>query len=143
MAPEPVPAYTGFRSGRIGRAYNEAAFRHFLAVDRRRAERAKRALLLVLLAVRPPSGRSETLADTTAAALFTSLGECVREIDFVGWYRERRVAGAVLAQGAGPAVDGRHQLTERLTRVLRRRLSPDEFLNLRVRIIRLRGPIHV
>ena len=45
-------------------------------------------------------GRRAKLTDATAAALFRGLGASVREVDFVGWYREGQVAAAVLAQGA-------------------------------------------
>ena len=44
-------------------------------------------------------GAHAKLTDATAAALFGGLGACVREVDFVGWYREGYVAGAVLTQG--------------------------------------------
>ena len=61
MALEPIPAYSGFRGGQIGQAYNEAAFRYFLAVDRLRAERMQRSILLVLASIRPTPGRSAHL----------------------------------------------------------------------------------
>ena len=83
-----IPVRSRFRSGQVGQAYNEAAFRHFLAVDRPRAERSQRFLYLVLVAVRQSPGRRAKLTDATAAALFRGLGASVREVDFVGWYRE-------------------------------------------------------
>src|SRR5947207_1337856 len=98
MALESIPAFCGFRGGRVGQAYNEAAFRLFLSVDRWRAEHSTRSLLLVLVTVRPSSDRQAKLTDATAAAIFSGLGSCVREVDFVGWYREGRVAAAVLPQ---------------------------------------------
>ena len=103
-----VPGYSGFRGGLVGHVYNETAFRHFLAVDRRRAARAGRSVLLVLVAVRQSPGRNTKLTDATAAALFGGLGVCVREVDFVGWYREGYVAGAVLAQGSKASGDEPH-----------------------------------
>src|SRR5947207_13425561 len=99
MALKSIPAYSRFPGGQVGQAYNEAAFQHFLAVDRWRAERSTRSLLLVLVTMRTSPGGLVKLAEATATALFCGLGACVREVDFVGWYREGYVAAAVLSQG--------------------------------------------
>ena len=137
MALESVPAYSGFPSGQGGRAYNEAAFRHFLAVERRRAERSMRSLLLVLVTLRQSPGLSAKINDATAAALFRGLGASVREVDFVGWYREGRVAAAVLPQGVKASGDVPHLIADRVVIALRKRLSADQSRNLRVRVVRL------
>lgn len=137
MAFESLPAYAGFRSGPAGQAYNEAAFRYFLAVDRRRAERAKRSLVLVLVNVRQNSRPSAPLTHSTASALFSALGACVREIDFVGWYREGRVAAAVLAQGVNASDGVRHRTAERVIRALGQCFPADQLRNLRVRVVQL------
>jgi hypothetical protein len=123
----------------VGQVYNEAAFRHFLAVDRWRAARSRRSVLLVLAGVQQSPGLDTKLTDATAAALFGVLGGCVREVDFVGWYREGYVAAAVLAQSSKPSGDGPHLIAERILLALRKRLSGDEARNLRVRVVRLDG----
>ena len=38
--------------GRLGQAYNEEAFRYFLAIERKRAERSHRTFLLLLVDVK-------------------------------------------------------------------------------------------
>ena len=139
MALESIPAYSGFRSRQCGQAYNEAAFRHFLALDRLRAASSMRSLLLVLVSVRESGARNSKLSATTAAALFDGLGECVREIDFVGWYREGYVAAAVLCQGMKALSEVPHLIAERMRHALRKRLSANQSRNLRVRIVRLGG----
>ena len=68
MALESIPAYTGFRGGPVGQAYNEAAFRYFLDADRRRVERSGRSIILVLASIRQSPGRAARLPDATAAA---------------------------------------------------------------------------
>jgi hypothetical protein len=143
MALESIPGYSGFRGGQVGQAYNEAAFRHFLALDRMRGERSTRSPLLVLVTVRPSSAPREKLADATAAVLFSGLGACFREVDFVGWYREGHVAAAVLAQGVNTSAEMRHRVAARVLDVLAKRLSADQARNLRVRVIRLRGKVSV
>ena len=61
MALDSIPGLSGLLPGAFGQAYNEAAFRYFLAVDRLRAERSQRVVILVLASVRRAPGRSATL----------------------------------------------------------------------------------
>jgi hypothetical protein len=138
MALESSPAYTSFHGGVAGRAYNQAAFSHFLGIERRRAERSSRPIVLVLASVRSAPGRSAVLAPAAAAALFSALGAAVREVDFVGWYREGRVAAAVLTQHAASPENVRERVARRVTRALDGR-SPGGRMPLRVRVIRLHG----
>src|SRR5262245_11318032 len=122
---ESVPDYSKFSCGTARRAYNETAFRHFLAIERRRAERSMRPLLLVLATLRPRPGREATLTDETSAALFDGLGASIREVDFAGWFRDGRVAGAVLAQGGQPSEAAQYFLSQRVSRALQSRLPAD------------------
>lgn len=88
--------------GRACHAYNEEAFHYFLALERKRAERSHRSLVLVLASIvrRVPGVR---LMDSSAAhKLFTGLWLSTRDTDFIGWYRAGRVAGAVLTQPSTP-----------------------------------------
>ena len=62
----------------------------------------------------------------------------VREVDFVGWYRDGRVAGAVLAQGfEEPGADASCRIVERVTRVLSERVPRSVVGRLRVRVVKL------
>jgi hypothetical protein len=135
MMPESLPSYSGFASGAAGQAYNQTAFRHFLAIERRRAERSGRPLLLVLVALRGTQS-DNTLAGATAAAIFRGLGETVREVDFVGWFREGMVAGAVLTQGATAVEPTKSMVADRITRVLRTHLPAALGRRVRVRVVR-------
>jgi hypothetical protein len=137
MAFDSIPAYSGFRGGPIGQAYNEAAFRYFLAVDRWRAERSQSSIILVLTSVRQGPGRNVHLTNAAAAAMFAGLAASVREVDFVGWYRKGRVAGAVLAQGAGAPDQLRQLIGTRVLAVLKQRLPSACARQLHLRIVRL------
>ena len=149
MAVESIPAYATLLGRRIARVYNEAAFRHFLAVDRWRAERSSRSFFLILVTIRQSSDRGPStgsgqadggggkIADATAAALFRGLDACVREVDFIGWFREGRVAAAVLPQGINASGDVPHLVAARLLPALRKRLPAEEAGKLRVRVVRL------
>src|SRR5436189_3706941 len=91
---------------RQGRAYDEGAFRYFLALEQQRSTRSGRAFLLVLVYLKGKAGAGARIDTTLAAPLFGRLWRCFRESDFIGWYREGRVAGAVLTElrkDAGPA----------------------------------------
>ena len=135
MMPESLPSYSGFASGAAGQAYNQTAFRHFLAIERRRAERSGRPLLLILVALRRTHADNR-LSSALAAAIFRGLGETVREVDFAGWFREGLVAGAVLTQGGGASEPARNHVAERVMRALRAHVPAGHLHNLRVRIVR-------
>jgi len=98
-------------------AYNEEAFRHFLTIERKRAQRTCRSMLLLLVEFKAHRERDGCMDGWIANKLFTALTACVREVDFIGWYRTDRVAGAVLTQGAeAPASDAAQQIGERVAR---------------------------
>jgi hypothetical protein len=66
------------------------------------------------------------------------LGASVREVDFVGWFKEGRVAAAALVQRATPSADVRRQIEGRVMKTL----SKERFTSAgvaRVRIVPLRG----
>lgn len=140
MVVDPIPAHSAFRGGQVGQAYNEAAFRYFLAIDRNRARRSKRFIYLVIAAIQESAGRPVALSDTAAAALFLGLGAAIREVDFVGWYRDGRVAAAVLAQGPSAPAEGAGQaIGVRVQAELKKRLPAGQAPGLRVRVFRLGG----
>ena len=136
MTPSSTPAYSRFRAGNIGQAYNEAAFRYFLAVDRRRARRSRRPLFLVLASLRERPGMNAQLTPQQTAAFFGALAACVREVDFVGWFREGRVPAAVLAQGAGAACDPA-VISSRILSTLRTSLPRHRSGDVHVRVVRI------
>jgi hypothetical protein len=139
-----IPVRSGFRKRQVCQVYNEAAFRHFLAVDRLRAQRSERFLYLILVAIRTSPGKREKLSDATAAALFRGLDASVREVDFVGWYLEGQVAAAVLPQGV-KAPDGGVEplIADRVFAETTKRLPPVQSSNLRVRVVRLGGRVGI
>jgi hypothetical protein len=128
------PGFCGFQ-GALGRAYNEAAFRYFLSIERKRAERSVRPILVVLVSLRRGSGVAVSFNDHTSAAVFSALAVCLREMDFVGWYREGVVAAAVLALCGDASRDVRHRLFDRVVGELKQRLSDEQIAFMRVRVV--------
>jgi hypothetical protein len=127
--------------GHVGGVYGEPAFRHFLEVERVRAVRSGRTFFLLLVGLRRCPERGVRFGSGAAASLFQGLGMSVREVDFIGWYRDQQVAGAVLAQGLEePGVDASCRIIERVNRVLSERLPRPVAARLRVRVVRLGSP---
>jgi hypothetical protein len=125
-------------SGRKGQVYGEDAFRHVLAIERKRAQRSNRSFLLLQVRIKGNSGSGVEIPPNIAAPIFDGLGLCVREVDFVGWHRQGRVVGAVLAQGnVVPAADASPRIAERVVAILSKRLPSLEARSLDVRVIPL------
>jgi len=139
MASASVLEYSRFDGGWAGKAYNEHAFRHFLNIERSRAHQSVCSSFLVLVSLKTQPGSDIHLAPSTSAALFSGLGLCVREVDFVGWFREDRIAGAVLAQGNQPTHDVRRLVRKRVTEVLCDHLPFVLRQRLQVRVLQLRS----
>jgi len=79
-------------------AYNEAAFRYFLSVEEKRFMRSNERFLLLLLELNGVSGQDGYLEPALSKKLFAALARCVRETDFMGWYRQAQVVGVVCTQ---------------------------------------------
>jgi hypothetical protein len=122
-----------------GQVYNEQAFRHFLALEARRAERLNRSFLLLLVSLKPQTERNVRLSPGAAARVFSGLSLSVRDVDFIGWYREGHIAAAALAQGTEePGPDAPRQIGDRVTRALHKELPAEvaQMLSVRVRPVR-------
>ncbi len=123
--------------GRFGQAYNEEAFRYFLEIERRRSAVSRHPFLLLLVDLKKQLELS-TRVDSVAGRLFSALSTCVRETDFIGWYHDGRVAGAVLTQHADAAVrDVPDIVRQRIASALRDALSPECADHVEVRVYQL------
>jgi hypothetical protein len=121
-----------------GQVYNEAAFRYFLTIERKRADESERPFLLLLVDLKPEFGTTAQMDARLAATLFSGLSLRLRETDFLGWYRHEHVIGAVLTQRAemtGTEITMR--IAERLRAALCADLSPEAARRLQVRLYQL------
>jgi hypothetical protein len=133
-----IPGYTDHDGGAAGGVHNESAFRYFLGIELRRAARSGHCVLLVLVSVRESNGGTVKLAPLAASTVFAALGASVREVDFVGWFREGRVAAAALVQRVDPSANARQQIVSRVMKTLSKgRLATAG--STRVRVVPLRG----
>ena len=117
--------------------YNEEAFRYFLAIERQRSEISSRPFLLLLVDLKQPRV-NERIEPALVGKLFSALWSSLRETDFIGWYRDERVAGAVLTQRAEVGGKDMCRLArERVTRVMIERLPKAVADRLQVRVYQL------
>ena len=123
--------------GHAYEAYNEEAFRHFLLLERKRAERAGRSLLLLLVTLSGEREENTTIVPALAERMFAALHGCVREVDFIGWYRLHRVVGAVLTPGAEDRADECPHIRERAAVALGEHLPRAVRTKVRVRVLQL------
>jgi hypothetical protein len=101
--------------------YDEETFHYFLALEEKRSERSGRPILLLLVDLNWQEAWSER-DSRIASQLFEALAGSVRETDFVGWYRAKRVVGAVLSQPVETAgADVRRIVRDRVVETLIRR----------------------
>jgi hypothetical protein len=124
--------------GRLGYAYDEDAFRYLLMLERKRSERSGRPFLLLLVDLQEEPGATVRIDPAAAATIFSDLWRSVRETDFVGWYREERVAGAVLTPvDAEPGPDTSRHVADRVTAALRNDVPPILASRVRVNVYQL------
>jgi hypothetical protein len=119
-------------------AYNEDAFRYFLDMERRRAEISGRPLLLLLVDFKKHEHGDRPMPSATADRLFVALAACLRDTDFVGWYHEGRVIGAVLTQDTpSPDAGVVDMVARRVTDALNASLPASVSVRAQVRIYHL------
>jgi hypothetical protein len=123
-----------------GEAYNEQAFRYFLEIERHRSELSGRPFLLLLVDLKRDfvSELEPLIHAHTARQLFSALTRCLRDTDFLGWYREQRTIGAVLTQDTPSAGAGLSDLVAgRVTNGLRQQLPVSLSGRLHLRVYQL------
>src|SRR4029077_2210724 len=90
-----------------------------------------------LIDVRKQPGMSPRL-DNVADKLFSTLSTCLRETDFIGWYHDGSVAGAVLTQHAdAPIREIPDVVNRRIAAALRDALPREVAQRLRVTVQQL------
>jgi hypothetical protein len=118
-----------------GAEYDEETFHHLLAMERARTERSSQRLRLLLVTLEPVPGKPVPIVPASAARLFESLRLSLRETDIVGWYRQDRVAGAVLsARADSPGFETSGLIEQRVGDGFRERLPSRVSRGLRVRV---------
>jgi hypothetical protein len=122
-----------------GSVYDEDTFAYLLNIEWARAERSKHPVRLLLATVEPVSGEPAPISPSSATRLFDGLKQSLRDTDVMGWYRQDRVAGAVLsARGDASGPEMSDLVERRVGERLRQRLPSKIARSLRVRVIQQR-----
>jgi hypothetical protein len=106
-----------------GEALNELAFHFLLEIERKRFQRSEQPYALLLIDLNVANDGAARIDEALSARVFDALASALRETDVIGWYRERRIVGALLTHlDHGSVVEVCNRLSERIIRSLHERL---------------------
>lgn len=100
------------------KVYDERQFHELLALERRRSECSGDPLHLLLVEAPAAERLRGRLTADLARGIFATLSECLREVDFIGWFEEPRVIGAVLTHSSRPSADAARRIGYRVSDAL-------------------------
>lgn len=116
-------------------AYNQEAFRYLLESESKRSERSGHFCQILLMYSTDAAGRIVQMDSYVAKTIMTVLPRSLRETDYIGWYRDGHIVGAVLT------VLVQESLTQvsthfrpRLVEILRAELGFKETNRLQIRV---------
>jgi hypothetical protein len=115
--------------------YNQEAFRYLLKSESKRSDRSGYFCQILLVYWTDAQGRDVRMNSHAAKTVMAALSRSLRETDYIGWYRDGHIAGAVLtvlAQEAMAQVPT--QLQPRLMEILRAELGVEETRRLQIRV---------
>lgn len=116
-------------------AYNQEAFRYLLAMESKRSERSGHFCQIILVYWTDAQGRIVQMDSHVAKAVITAASRSFRETDYIGWYRDGRIIGAVLTVLAQESLaQVTTHLQPRLVEILRAELGIEEFSRLQIRV---------
>jgi hypothetical protein len=128
-------AVKGVASFSQNSAYNQETFRHLLENESKRSERSGHFCQILLVYWMDAQGRIGQMDRDVAMTVMAVLPRSLRETDYIGWYRDGRIAGAVLtvlAQESMAQVTS--YLQKRLAEVLQSELSIEDSRRLQIRV---------
>ena len=127
-------AMKGMASFSQSGAYNQGAFRYLLESESKRSERSGYFCQILLVYWTDAQGRIVQMDSHVAKTVMAALSRSLRETDYIGWYRDGRIVGAVLtvlAQESMAQVSS--HLQPRLAETLRAELGVEETSRLQIR----------
>jgi hypothetical protein len=126
----------------VERILDEYTFHYLLSVQRRRAERSKRPFVLLLVELNADRARRR-IPRLLSTQIFHALRRCLRETDFIGWYRQEITVAAVLTElGDGAAADATQPVRERVREAIVEQLAPTIASRLLVSAYQLRPTLN-
>ena len=116
-------------------AYNQAAFRYLLETESKRSERSGHLCQILLVYWTEAEGRIVQMDSHVAKTVMAALSRSLRETDYIGWYRDGHIVGAVLTVLVQEAMaQVTTQLQPRLEEIIQAELGALETIRLQIRV---------
>jgi hypothetical protein len=116
-------------------AYNEEGFRYLLKSESKRSERSGHFYQILLVYRCNAQGAIVQLDLEVAQVVIAAMCRCLRETDYVGWYRKELIVGGVLTVvGRDNLLDVSSRLQPRLLETLRAELGEEVSHWLRIQV---------
>lgn len=118
-----------------GAAYNQEAFRYLLESESKRSERSGHSCQILLMYSTDAQGRIVLMDSHVAKAVIAASSRSLRETDYVGWYRDGHIIGAVLTVLVPETMaQVSTHLQPRLVEIIRAELGVEETSRLQIRV---------
>lgn len=128
-------AMKGMASFSHSGAYNQEVFRYLLESESKRSERSGFFCRILLVYWTDAQGRDVQMNSYAAKTVMAALSRSLRDTDYIGWYREGRIAGAVLTVLVQESMaQVASHLQKRLVEILRAELGVNETSLLQIRV---------
>jgi hypothetical protein len=128
-------AMKGMASFSQSGAYNQEAFRYLLESEKKRSERSGYFCQILLVYWTDAQGRIMQMDSHVAMTVMAALSRSLRETDYIGWYRDGRIVGAVLTVLVQESMaQVANHLQKRLVEILRAELGVEETSRLKIRV---------
>lgn len=128
-------AMKGMASFSQSGAYNQETFRYLLENESKRSERSGHFCQILLVYWTDAQGRIVQMDSHVAKTVMAASSRSLRETDYIGWYRDGCIVGAVLTVLVQESMEQvSSHLQERLAEVLQSELSIEENRRLQTRV---------
>ena len=116
-------------------AYNQEVFRYLLESESKRSERSGYFFQILLVYWTDAQGRIVQMDSHVAMTVMAALSCSLRETDYIGWYRDGRIVGAVITVLVHESMaQVASHLQKRLVEILRAELGVEETSRLKIRV---------
>ncbi|MGC4097237.1 MAG: hypothetical protein QM706_08990 [Nitrospira sp.] len=110
----------------LNNPYREVAFRYLLESETRRSKRSGHTCRILLVYRIDTQGAVVPMGPHLSRLVIEALSGNLRATDYIGWYREEHIVGALLATMRGDSLEDRDNgLQLRLQERLRAGLTPE------------------
>jgi hypothetical protein len=134
-ATSPKEAIAGVASRSESGAYSQVAFRQLLESESKRSERSGHFWQILLVYLVDAQGRIVQMSSDVAQKAIAASFRSFRETDYVGWYRDGHIVGAVLTVLAKESMTQvSASLQSRLEEILRSEIGVEGSNHMQIRV---------